>query len=155
MTDDRRQITDCRRKIADERQQMSDNKSQAKGERGEGMHNFKKMKVYQRAIDFAVEIYRLNKKFPKDELFGLTTQIRRAVTSISLNIAEGSGNRSGKEFQRFLEIGLRSDYEVLTCLELALKLDYCQKEDYRNMAAQADEIAAMIVGFSKSLRSTS
>lgn len=115
------------------------------------MHNFRKIKVYQRAIDFAVEIYRVSKIFPKDELFGLTSQIRRAATSISLNIAEGSGNKSNKEFQRFLEIALRSDYEVMTCLEIALKLKYCEKEDYEKLIAESDEIAAMIVGFSKSL----
>ena len=91
------------------------------------MHNFKKLTVYQRAIDFVVEIYRISKKFPKDELFGLTSQIRRAATSILLNIAEGSGNKSNKEFQRFLEIALRSAYEVITCLEIALRLDYCNK----------------------------
>lgn len=117
------------------------------------MHNFRKIKVYQRAIDFAVEIYRVSKIFPKDELFGITSQIRRAVTSISLNIAEGSGNKSNKEFQRFLEIALRSDYEVMTCLEIALKLTYCEREDYEKLIAESDEIAAMIVGFSKSLSS--
>ncbi|HLG30760.1 MAG TPA: four helix bundle protein [Candidatus Brocadiales bacterium] len=115
------------------------------------MHNFRKIKVYQRAIDFAVEIYRVSKKFPKDELFGLSSQIRRAVTSISINIAEGSGNKSNKEFKRFLEIALRSDYEVIACLEIALKLKYCEKEDYEKLITESDEIAAMIVGFSKSL----
>jgi four helix bundle protein len=117
------------------------------------LHNFRKIKVYQRAIDFAVEIYRVSKMFPKDELFCLTSQIRRAVTSISLNIAEGSGNKSNKEFQRFLEIALRSDYEVMTCLEIALRLAYCGKEDYDKLIAESDEIAAMIVGFSKKLKS--
>lgn len=117
------------------------------------MHNFRKIKVYQRAIDFAVEIYRVSKIFPKDELFCLTSQIRRAVTSISLNIAEGSGNKSNKEFQRFLEIALRSDYEVMTCLEIALNLTYCEKKDYEKLIAESDEIAAMIVGFSKNLSS--
>ncbi len=114
-------------------------------------HNFRKIKVYQRAIDFAVDIYSISRKFPKDELFGLTSQIRRAVTSISLNIAEGSGNKSNKEFSRFLDIALRSDYEVMTCLEIALRLKYCDKTDFDKMIAESDEIAAMIVGFSKNL----
>ncbi|MEW6108273.1 MAG: four helix bundle protein [Nitrospirota bacterium] len=115
------------------------------------MHNFRKLKVYQKAIDFSVEIYMLTKSFPKDELFGLTNQIRRAVTSISLNIAEGSGNKSNKEFKRFLEIALRSGYEVMTCLEIALRLNYCKKEDFKRLIAKSDEIAAMLVGFSKQL----
>jgi four helix bundle protein len=114
-------------------------------------HNFRNLKIYQRAIDFAVEVYKLSRLFPKDELFGLTNQIRRAVTSIPLNIAEGSGNKSEKEFQRFLEIALRSGYEVMTCLEIALRLDYCDKKNYDLLIKEADEIAAMIVGFSRSL----
>lgn len=114
-------------------------------------HNFKKLKVYQRAIEFAVEVYKVSKSFPKDEMYGLTSQIRRAVISISLNIAEGSGNKSDKEFQRFLEIALRSDYEVMTCLEIALKLNYCKRKEYERLITEADEIAAMITGFSKSM----
>jgi len=116
-------------------------------------HNFRNLKIYRRSIDFAVEIYKLSRLFTKDELFGLTNQVRRAVTSISLNIAEGSGNKSEKEFQRFLEIALRSDYEVMACLEIALQLDYCDKNNYDKLIKEADEIAAMIVGFSKSLLS--
>lgn len=114
-------------------------------------HNFRNLKIYQRAIDFTVEIYKLSKTFPKEELYGLTSQIRRAVTSISLNIAEGSGNNSEKEFKRFLEIALRSDYEVMTCLEIALRLNYYKRNDFERLITEADEIAAMISGFSKSL----
>lgn len=114
-------------------------------------HNFRKLKIYQRAIEFAVEIYKLSKTFPKEELYGLSSQIRRAVISISLNIAEDSGNNSEKEFKRFLEIALRSDYEVMTCLEIALKLNYCGGKDFERLIMEADEIAAMISGFSKSL----
>ncbi|MCX5898853.1 MAG: four helix bundle protein, partial [Proteobacteria bacterium] len=86
------------------------------------------------------EIYKLSKLFPKEELYGLTSQIRRAVISIALNIAEGSGNSSVKEFRRFLEI--------------VLKLNFCDKEAFSRLAAEADEIAAMISGFSKSLTRT-
>jgi four helix bundle protein len=114
-------------------------------------HNFRNLKIYQRAIAYAVEIYKISRNFPKEELYGLTSQIRRAVISISLNIAEGSGNKSEKEFQRFLEIALRSDYEVIACLEIALKLNYCCNDDFSRLSAEADEIAAMITGFSKGL----
>ncbi|MFH1563348.1 MAG: four helix bundle protein [Nitrospirota bacterium] len=115
------------------------------------MHNFRNLKVYQRTIDFTVEIYKITRKFPREELWGLTSQIRRAVTSISLNIAEGSGNKSSKEFLRFLEIALRSDYEVITCLEIAKRLGYCSEEDIGGLSREADEIAAMLVGLMKSL----
>lgn len=114
-------------------------------------HNFRNLQIYQRAIEYAVEIYKLSRLFPKEELYGLTSQIRRAVLSISLNIAEGSSNNSEKEFSRFLEIALRSTYEVIACLEIALKLHYCDKEAFNRLVAEADEIAAMISGFSKSL----
>jgi len=115
------------------------------------MHNYGNLKVYKRAINFAVDIYRLTKSFPEDELFGLTSQIRRAAVSISLNIAEGSGNKSNKEFERFLEISLRSNYEVMTCLEIALNLQYCKEEAFERLTVEADEIAAMLVGLSKQL----
>jgi four helix bundle protein len=115
------------------------------------MHNFRKLRIYKKAIDFAVEIYKVTKSFPKDERFGLTNQIRRSVTSISLNIAEGSGNKSHKEFKRFIEIALRSTYEVMTCLEIAQRLDYCKREDIGNLMVEADEIAAMLVGFARQL----
>jgi four helix bundle protein len=114
-------------------------------------HNFRNLKIYQRSVAFAVEIYRITKRFPKEELYGITSQIRRAVISISLNIAEGSGNSSEKEFKRYLEIALRSGYEVITCLEIALLIGYCNREDHSRLIAEADEIAAMITGFSRSL----
>ncbi len=115
------------------------------------MHNFRKLKIYQKAVDFTVEIYELTKTFPKHEQFGLTNQVRRAVTSVSLNIAEGSGNTSNKEFKRFLEYSLRSNYEVITCLEIAHKINYCKSEDSKNLITEADELSSMIVGFSKQL----
>jgi four helix bundle protein len=115
------------------------------------MHNFRKLKVYQRSIDFSVMIYELTKGFPKDEQFGLTSQIRRAVTSVSLNIAEGSGNSSDKEFKRFLDFSLRSNYEVVSCIEIAQRLKYCEEDKARHLITEADEISSMIVGFKKQL----
>jgi four helix bundle protein len=114
-------------------------------------HNFHNLKIYQRAIAYSVEIYRLRRKFPKDELYGMTGQIRRAAVSLAINIAEGSGNSSEKEFKRFLEIAQRSKYEVRACLEIASKLGYCNDGEYARLSDEAREIAAMITGFSKSL----
>ena len=73
-------------------------------------HNFRNLKIYKRAIDYSIELYKMTSNFPKEEIYGLTSQIRRAALSIALNIAEGSGNTSEKEFKRFLEISLRSVY---------------------------------------------
>ncbi|MDX9715592.1 MAG: four helix bundle protein [Dissulfurispiraceae bacterium] len=115
-------------------------------------HNFRNLKIYKKGIIFSVNIYKISKSFPKDELFGLTSQLRRAAMSITLNIAEGSGNRSVKEFKRFLEIALRSTYEVMAGLEIAYHLEYCKIDDFNKLTSEADEIAAMIVGFAKSLK---
>ncbi len=87
------ETTDGRRTISDKEYQV---------------HNFRKLKIYQRAISFAVDVYKLSQNFPKNEIYGLTAQLRRAVISMSLNIAEGSGNSTGKEFRRYLEIARRS-----------------------------------------------
>ncbi len=65
------------------------------------MHNYKELKVWQKAREFVVAVYQLTKRFPKDELFGLTSQLRRAAASVPLNIAEGAGCDSELEFARF------------------------------------------------------
>lgn len=114
------------------------------------MHHFKKLKVYEKALDLAEEVYKLTRSFPKNEIFGLVSQIRRAVTSISLNIAGGSGNRSKKEFAGFLEMAVRSTYEVMTCLEIARRMAFCKDDEFQVVTGKSDEVAAMIVGLMKS-----
>lgn len=114
-------------------------------------HNFRRLKIHQRALAFVVEIYKISKRFPEEEVYGLTSQIRRAATLVALNIAEGSGNFSEKEFKRYWEIALRSDYEVIACLEIALRLNYCSSDDCDRLISEADEISAMISVFSQSL----
>lgn len=118
------------------------------------MHSFRKLKVWQRAMEFVVEVYELSAGFPRSEQFGLTSQIRRAATSISLNIAEGAGSGSNPEFQRFLSYAPRSTYEVVTALEIARKLNYCAPKRTQVLLSEADQIAAMIVGLSRSLDRT-
>lgn len=80
---------------------------------------FEGLKVWQLAIEISVEIHRLTKSFPKDELFALTSQIKRASDSISLNIAEGAQGQSNPEMSRFLSYAIRSCSEVINCLYLA------------------------------------
>ncbi len=118
------------------------------------MHTFRRLKVWQRAMDFVAEIYKLSTGFPRPEQFGLTSQIRRAATSIPLNIAEGAGCGSNLEFQRFLGYALRSVYEVMTALEIAQRLGYCSPDGTQTLLSEADQIAAMIVGLSRSLEQT-
>jgi four helix bundle protein len=115
-------------------------------------HYYRDLKVWTRAIEFVTQVYTFTQTFPKSELYGLTSQLRRAATSIALNIAEGSGGSSNAEFIRFLEMARRSVYEVITALEIAQRLGYCKSEQIAPLAKEADEIAAMISGLIKKLR---
>ena len=116
------------------------------------MHNLRKLDVYSKGLEAVADIYELTKGFPKEELFGLTSQLRRGVTSIVLNIAEGSGCATNKEFARFLSYALRSKHEVMACLDIALKLEYTNKETASALESKLEEISSMIIGLSRSLR---
>ncbi len=115
------------------------------------MHKYRELKVWQRGMKFTVMVYRESRQWPPDERFGLISQIRRAVCSIPLNIAEGAGNDSDKEFCRYLEIALRSDYEVMTAIDIARGLEFLPDMRADSLLQEADEIAAMLVGLMKSL----
>jgi four helix bundle protein len=115
------------------------------------MHNYRELKVWQRAMAFTIRIYGEAKSFPADERFGLTSQIRRATYSIPLNIAEGSGNRSDKEFCRFLEIAQRSGYEVMTAIDIARGLGYWKDSLADELLKEANEIVAMTIGLMRKL----
>ena len=110
------------------------------------MHNYKELKVWQKAMDLVVAVYSLTRTFPKDELFGLTNQLRRAAVSIALNIAEGAGCESDVEFARFLDIALRSTYETVTALQIATRLKYSKQEITDPLIANAEEVARMTTG---------
>jgi four helix bundle protein len=113
---------------------------------------FEKLIVWQKAVDLASDIHDLSKTFPKDELFILTAQIKRAADSISLNIAEGSTGQSNSEFNRFLSYALRSDIEVVGCLFLAKKRNLIQPDDFTKLYLQCEEILAMLNGLRKTLK---
>jgi len=85
---------------------------------------FEKLIVWQKAVDLAADVYQLTKTFPKDELFVLSAQIKRAADSVSLNIAEGSTGQSNAEFNKFLGYALRSDIEVVGCLFFGTKTKF-------------------------------
>ena len=103
---------------------------------------FKSLIVWQKAMVFVKEVYRVQAGFPKVEKFGLGDQIRRAVVSIPSNIAEGNGRNSRKDYVHFLSIARGSLYEVMTQLELARDLGYVARIDSFN--AQAIEIARIL-----------
>ncbi len=91
------------------------------------MHNYKKLQVWQDAVEIAVEVYALTKKFPSSEQFGLVSQLRRASVSVASNIAEGSGRNNNKEFNHFLGLAAGSSYELETQLIITSKLEFCDQ----------------------------
>jgi four helix bundle protein len=114
-------------------------------------HRFRKIIVWQRGMQFVTKIYEATSVFPSKEQFGLTDQIRRAAISIPLNIAEGSGSSSNREFFHFLTIAKRSAYEVIAGLEIAQSLHYGKSITLQSLIRDCEEICSMIVGFSKQI----
>jgi four helix bundle protein len=98
------------------------------------------------------EIYALTKKFPAEEKFCLTNQIRRAAISISLNIAEGSDRKSDKEFKRFLRMAISSAEEVVTGLYIALDLNYLNKKEFNKIYEDLNILVAKLNALIKSLK---
>lgn len=92
------------------------------------MNKFKDLKIWQESIDLAVDVYKLTRTFPSEERFGLTSQLNRAVVSISSNIAEGAGRNNPKEFKQFLGIALGSACEIESQLIISRKLDLITEE---------------------------
>ena len=90
----------------------------------EKVTSHKDLKVWQESMTLVIKIYKVSENFPKHEVYGLSSQIRRAAVSIPSNIAEGAGRKGGKEFARFLYIALGSLSEVETQLEISKRLDY-------------------------------
>jgi len=114
------------------------------------MFNFEKLEVWQKSVAFAGFVYRLTRIFPADERFGLTNQIRRAVTSVSANIAEGSA-RPPADFAKFIGYATGSLHEVVTHAALGRNEGFLGPEDYAQLYRDAEEISRMLSGLRKSL----
>ncbi len=113
------------------------------------MHNFRKLSVYQKSLVLVRTVQTVTRTFPRDELFGLISQLRRACYSIALNIAEGSSRRTGKDFARYIGQAIGSGYECLACLDIAIANEFIDSATYERLNAQIDEIIAMLVGLQK------
>lgn len=124
-----------------------------KVERRGGRHRFRfeSLGVWQLARALNKQVYSICRKFPQDELFGLTLQLRRASVSISSNIAEGSGRNFDTDFAHFLEIAYGSLMEVVSQLFIALDEAYLAQDVFDCIASDADVLAGKIVALSKSL----
>ena len=117
------------------------------------MAGYRDLKVWQSAMQLAEETYRLSQSFPNHEIYGLTSQLRRATVSIPSNIAEGHGRNSPKEFYHFLGIALGSLAELETQLLLAKRLKYLEADQITAVLKTTDEMAKMLKGLQKSLSS--
>ena len=112
--------------------------------------SFEKLKVWQKSRKLAVKIYKQTKFFPKDERFGLVSQMRRSVVSISSNIAEGTGRHSSKDKARYTEIAFGSALELLNQSIISFDLEFLEKEDYLEIRNDISEITAMLDALRKS-----
>lgn len=115
------------------------------------MRDFHKLVIWQRSHQLTLDVYKASKSFPNEELFGLTSQIRRAVSSIPTNIAEGCGRNSNKELAHFLQIALGSASEVEYELLLANNLGYINDTDYQTLVDETIAVRKMIVKYRSEL----
>ena len=115
------------------------------------MHNYKKLNVWISSISLVKNIYNLTRKFPKEEMFVLTQQLRRAAISIPSNIAEGAGRNSNAQFKNFLQISIGSCFEVETQLIISKELVYISEEELETISKELDSIMKMNHNLQKTL----
>lgn len=114
--------------------------------------NYRDLIVWQKSIDLVTTVYEITKLFPKEEVYGLTSQLRRAVISIPSNIAEGEGRESKKEFFQFLSIAYGSLREVETQILIAERIKYIDESVCNALIEKCSEIGKLINGLKKSLQ---
>ena len=114
--------------------------------------SYRDLITWQKAMDLVAGVYQVTKGFPREEAYGLSSQLRRAAVSIPSNIAEGQGRRSTKEFQHFLGVAYGSLQEVETQIILATRLGYCRSAQESQLLEQAAEVGKLINGLIKALR---
>src|SRR5690606_31706791 len=120
--------------------------------RGGVMRDFRRLQVWQRAHQLTLAVYRVTEAFPKDELYGFTSQTRRAATSVPTNIAEGCGRESTIDFARFLQIAMGSAKELEYQLLLARDLGYLSQESYCVLAEETTQVQRMLHAYIAQLR---
>ena len=115
------------------------------------MEDFKNLKVWVKAHEMTLAIYQCTRKFPRDEIYGLTSQIRRTAASIGANIAEGCGRRSDPEMKRFVQIARGSASEMEYHLLLARDLQFLTVEEFRELEMKTFEIQRMLAALTQRL----
>lgn len=115
------------------------------------MRDFREVKVWGKAHSLVLKIYKMTRKFPKEELYGLISQMRRAGISIAANIAEGSGKKGDADFARFLQISMGSASELEYFLLLSHDLGFITKEEFEISTSDVTEIKKMLTSFIQTL----
>ena len=115
------------------------------------MRNFKELKIWQKGLEIAVNCYKLTSSFPKEEKYGMVSQITRSAISISSNIAEGSSRHSEKDYHRFVEIALGSSFELETQILIAKTVDFGNKGLIEQILIAIDEEQKMLMRFMSKL----
>ena len=116
-----------------------------------GMHNFRELRIWQRAIDLAVKIYKITGTFSKQEKYGLIVQLNKCGVSVPSNISEGARRATNKQFKYFLEISMGSCNEIQTQFELSKRFEYVSKETGDEIIDEALQLYKMILAFYNTL----
>lgn len=115
------------------------------------MKDYRQLKVWAKAHILTKDLYNITSKFPREELFGMTSQLRRAGVSIPTNIVEGCGRGSDRDFRRFLQIAFGSANEVEYLVFLSYELNYMQKNQYTELNNKIIEVKKMLAGMIKTI----
>lgn len=110
---------------------------------------FEQLEIWKEANNYASTIYQITKNFPREELFSLTDQLKRSASSISANIAEGSGSDSKKDFRHYLDISIKSIYETVSHLNLAKDQGYISEKQRSELYLQAEVLTKRVQAFKK------
>jgi four helix bundle protein len=116
------------------------------------VQSFRDLQVWQRSIQLSVSIYRLTKGFPREEIYGITSQMRRSAVSVASNIAEGHGRLSTREYRQFLGVARGSNFELQTQLEIARALGFCDSNMLEEAEGLSFEVGKIISGVLNALK---
>jgi four helix bundle protein len=116
------------------------------------MNEFRKLDVWDRAQTLCVEVYRCSSRFPREEQYGITSQMRRSAVSIASNIAEGSKRGSDREFAHFLSVAQGSTGETMSLLDIVKRLEFLDRRSVSRLSAAYDELAAMLAALRQQVR---
>ena len=118
----------------------------------EALRSYRDLEVWQKAMDLVMECYRMTQRFPKSEMYGLTSQLQRAAVSVPANIAEGQARQHTQEFIQYLSIAYGSLAELETHIQIAQRLDYINATQTEQLLERTGEVGRMLNGLLRSLR---